>query len=456
MGTSDIDSAARPGKQDELLTWVEDVSGGKIVNRRQIAGGNRCHSWALDIEPNNGGALMPLYLRVQVAPTIGVEPYTVWREASVYRAVREPAIRMPRLVAAHPTVPAILTERAAGIAEFRHLKDEPARLAISQDFVAALAALHRLDISTLDLGALARQDLSVRAAITEEIQIWRAMYEETERRDPLIDLAFSWLEANRPQINDRAVLAHGDAGPGNFLFDQGRLTALIDWELAHLGDPMDDLAWFSMRCVMEPVPDFAACLRAYEAHSGIRVDRERLNFHRVLVSLRVVVIRHRNVSGLPGNSLVSRALNRRLLVEAIATASGIELPVLPKMVEPETARSPLYNKIIEDIRTEIVPRSTDAHAIALLKDGAKVMKHLREMDRYAAAMEAQELVAINDFFGKPQNSLAEGRAALSRRVLDGDYELTRLLTYFHGNVIRETQLNADAQGGLATRGFPAF
>lgn len=451
-----MDVAALPGGNAELLDWVADLCGGRVVDRRQISGGNRCESWALDVERESDGIVMPLYLRVQVAPPQGVEPYTVWREASIYRAVKEPAVRMPQLIASYDKIPAILTERAPGRAEYRRLKDPQGRLTVIRDFLRAIAALHALDIRAMDLGALSRPDITVKAAVIEELQTWRAMYEETGRIDPLIDFALAWLELNLPKVNERAVLVHGDAGPGNFLFDEGRLTALIDWELAHLGDPMEDLAWLSMRSVMEPVPDFAACIREYEAHSGIEIDRERLNYHRVFVSLRVVVIRHRNVSGLPGNSLVSRALNRRLLVQAIAAASSVSMPERATIVQPETARTPLFDKIIEDIRTEIVPRITDSHAVTLLKDAAKVLKHLRETDRYAVAMEEEELNALDAFFGSRQASVAEAQALLSQRILAGDYSLPRLLDYFHGNVTRETQINADAQGGLATRGFPEF
>jgi prepilin-type processing-associated H-X9-DG protein len=83
------------------------------------------------------------------------------------------------------------------------------------------------------------------------------MYEETGRRDALIDLAFAWLDKHPPTPPDAPLLVHGDAGPGNFLFADGHLTALLDWELAHPGDPTEDLAWFSMRSAMGPVPDFA-------------------------------------------------------------------------------------------------------------------------------------------------------------------------------------------------------
>jgi aminoglycoside phosphotransferase (APT) family kinase protein len=131
----------------------------------------------------------------------------------------------------------------------------PIKQAIAGEVMVDLARLHRHAATgvVLDGGG---NGTRIADHIRAELAIWRAMYEEVEGRDALIDLAFRWLDDNLPDPDGPVVLAHGDAGPGNFLFEDGRLTALIDWELAHLGDPMDDLAWFSMRCVMEPVPDF--------------------------------------------------------------------------------------------------------------------------------------------------------------------------------------------------------
>ena len=51
-----------------------------------------------------------------------------------------------------------------------------------------------------------------------------------------------------------------------------RVTAIVDWELAHVGDPMDDIAWLSWRATQQGWPDFPARLREYEAASGIEVD----------------------------------------------------------------------------------------------------------------------------------------------------------------------------------------
>ena len=81
----------------------------------------------------------------------------------------------------------------------------------------------------------------------------------------------------------------GDTGPGNLLHDGAHLTALLDFELAHLGDPMEDLAWIGTRNAQEPVPDFDALLDAY-VRAGGAVDRARIRYHFVFAELRIAVL----------------------------------------------------------------------------------------------------------------------------------------------------------------------
>ena len=65
--------------------------------------------------------------------------------------------------------------------------------------------------------------------------------------DPLVLYAQGWLRANAPKQVQRTVLVQGDTGPGNFLAEDGRVTGIVDWEFAHVGDPMADLAWLEYR-----------------------------------------------------------------------------------------------------------------------------------------------------------------------------------------------------------------
>ena len=439
---------------DDLMAWVAQVSSGVIAASDQVVGGNRCLSWAVDVRGADG-RVSELYLRYQPPRPPSVEPYTVPREAGIYRAIDGTGVMAPRLIAVHPSEPAVLMERVPGRADYRRLTDLADREAVASEFVAEIVRLHALDLKAMPIEGVT-PDAAIADYVRAELSIWRAMYEETGRRDALIDLALAWLDKHLPTPPDTPVLVHGDAGPGNFLFADGHLTALLDWELAHPGDPMEDLAWFSMRSVMEPVPDFAERLAEYARLSGRPFDRARFLYHRVFVSARVTIIRHRNVTGLPGASIVSRALNRRLLVEAIAAASGIGLPPPAPIDAPPTAQTALFDLVLEDMRTEIAPQCAAGSAASAVKDAVKMLKFLRESDRLGDAVTGQDLAAMNALLGAPQPSVAAGQAALVAALQAGAVSERQALGYFAGAVGREAQLAAGASGGLGTRGFPKF
>jgi len=89
------------------------------------------------------------------------------------------------------------------------------------------------------------------------------------------------------------VLVQGDTGPGNFMYADGRVVAVVDWELAHLGDPMDDIAWLALRATQEPFTDFPARLREYEALSGYAIDEARVRYYQVMAEAKLQVMGHR-------------------------------------------------------------------------------------------------------------------------------------------------------------------
>lgn len=435
-----------------LFAWVEEVCGGAIRARTQTSGGNRARSWALDVARPDGG-VTEVFLRYAPPRPPGVEPYTTHREAQVYRAIAGLDIRAPRLIAEHPEIQAILTDRARGIAEFRRLEDADAKQSIAAEVMTDLARLHAHPAAGVALdggGSGPRIADHVRA----ELATWRAMYDETGRPDALLDLAFHWLHSNMPDPDGPVALVHGDAGPGNFLFEHGKLTALIDWELAHLGDPMEDLAWFSMRCVMEPVPDFRASIAAYERAAGRAVDRSRILYHRVLVSARVVVIRHRNVTGEFAHAIVSRALNRRLLVQALSEASGVAVRWPAPIEAGATERGPMFARVLDDLRDVVVARSTDGQVIAKAKNAAKVIKYLEAWDRLGAPAEAAERAALAGLLGLPD--LLAARQELVAAIRAGRLGFATALQFSAEQAARDAQLASGASGGIASRRYPAL
>jgi len=114
---------------------------------------------------------------------------------------------------------------------------------------------------------------------------------------PVFELAFHWLRRNMPD-QGRVALVHGDFRNGNMLIGPEGVRAVLDWELAHAGDPMEDLGWICVNSWRFGVPDlpvggFGAredLYAGYEAVSGAPVDRGRARFWEVLGTLRWGVI----------------------------------------------------------------------------------------------------------------------------------------------------------------------
>jgi aminoglycoside phosphotransferase (APT) family kinase protein len=112
-------------------------------------------------------------------------------------------------------------------------------------YIDTLVAVHRLDPYELGLDFLAKPELGD-TPIEQELAYYGHFYRwsfGSETDHPYISASLSWLRANRPPTPDRAHLVWGDARIGNMLFQGPRCVAVLDWEMARLGDPMMDLAW---------------------------------------------------------------------------------------------------------------------------------------------------------------------------------------------------------------------
>lgn len=154
------------------------------------------------------------------------------------------------------------------------------RRKIGHDFIRHLATLHTADISAIDL-PFTGETPTVETAGPLALEKWeRTMYEQQLEPQPFLTQATRWLRANLP-VAPRVSLLHGDYRTGNFLFDGDRITGVVDWELASLGDPMEDLGWVLKTiwrlddkiCGFFEREEF---LSLYEEYSGIELDRDAL------------------------------------------------------------------------------------------------------------------------------------------------------------------------------------
>lgn len=132
-----------------------------------------------------------------------------------------------------------------------------------------------------------------------ELDKWEKVIDEDELvPQPIARAAIRWLRRNPPPPPPRVTAVHGDYRTGNFLFDgEGEIRAILDWEMCHLGDPLEDVAWAA-----DPLWAFqqterpggmiarADAFRLWEEASGMKIDPVRLRWWEVFNSLKGLAI----------------------------------------------------------------------------------------------------------------------------------------------------------------------
>jgi aminoglycoside phosphotransferase (APT) family kinase protein len=170
---------------------------------------------------------------------------------------------------------------------------ELARERLPDQLAEALARIHAIDPATLD-GVLPEPAADSALAQIEE---WERQLDAIGEPLPAVELGLRWLRANVPDPVE-ARLVHGDFRLGNFIVDESGLAAVIDWELAHLGDPAEDVGWLCIRSWRFGNDDHPAAgvgelepfLADYEAAGGRSLEAERLRFWEVLGNVKWAII----------------------------------------------------------------------------------------------------------------------------------------------------------------------
>jgi aminoglycoside phosphotransferase (APT) family kinase protein len=394
----------------------------------------------------------------------------------VYRALEPLGIPIPHVWAVDEDLDGFLVDRARGQVWFRPPADPAIATLVAQDFMRHLATWHAAGARALDLPSFGPVR-SIAHHQRDQLAGIEAVFAREDDAQPIDQLAriqLDHLVHHVPDHDGDPVLVQGDTGPGNFMYEGERVTAIVDWELAHLGDPMDDIAWLSWRATQQGWPDFPTRLREYEQASGIGVDAARVRYYRLNACARLgprfgladmgegttrplgpvgatdaAVDRYADGSG-----LVMNMLHRRMRLAAQADAMGIELP--GREVHDEAAspsHAVLYDAVLGQLRA-IVDRTDDRAVSNLAKAAARQVKYLGELDRNRRRFEEHELDDLGRLLGRTPPSLAEGRSLLAAAARDGTVEFDDYLLYHWARLIRDDWMMRKASGAMYERHWP--
>ena len=286
---------------------------GAISGLRRTPSGLSRETWLFDAHIGEGTAyrIEQLVLRRDPVRGRGLLDTDRLGELRLLRALEPsdiptPVVRYADVEGVHLERPSLLLRREPGICDYLVLnghRELPRRLKLAQRFCELLGQLHLSDWRQLGLGTLL-DDPGPGAALSALDQWTSTLLERGPGAYPELTAVELWLRERAP-TSQSTVLVHGDFKPGNALVDGDEVVVLLDWETAHLGDPLEDLGWMTqpLRLAEHLIAgawEQEDLIERYRALTGFAVDAEALAWWQALASYKTAVIQLTGLAGYIG------------------------------------------------------------------------------------------------------------------------------------------------------------
>lgn len=414
-----------------LRAWIEATTGSGITAIQRVSGGAFRTSCRVDLDGAPGAAFLKIDLGS--APRT---PFDLRREHELLTRLDGRA-RAPRTIGWHEGATAMAMHCLPGEARWAGIADEAHRDRIERSFAEALVECHAVDIASLALDHLP-PGLTIGEAIRRELDMWEELLDaNVADPDPLTLFAFRWLRHRLPADDRPAVLVQGDAGPGNFLFDAERVTGLVDWEMTHLGHPLEDLGCVLARSLVQPMASAERLLSLYRAASDRDWTMDELLYATILVMARFSVpialaleSRHTGMDfGLTNGYF---RLSQISLIRLIARAEGLTLDETPPASGPRPAIGFEFDYLRDVLGTIVRPAIDDPYVQYRLDGAIGLIGYLR--------------AALADDAAGPRGDRDELRALYADRIAKGDIATT--LQEFLAEALWRETLMKDMLGPL--------
>lgn len=234
------------------------------------------------------------FLRVEGHGALAGSELDLRREAAIIGAAGALGFPVPEVLAILDDPTALLMTLVPGTS-----RPDPQDLdAVAGEYMGLVARLHSSDPGAFPVA----QPPTVTAAIEADLGFWDGLVVTGGvGHVPLLAAARRVLGQQLPDDEGAPVLVHGDAGGGNFMIHEGKVAAMLDWEMAHLGDPHEDLAWVWMRGAHTDFGPPQKRISEYAAASDRTMDPERIRWHLVATMWKSCVSMHTEIATNAGN-----------------------------------------------------------------------------------------------------------------------------------------------------------
>jgi aminoglycoside phosphotransferase (APT) family kinase protein len=299
VGESDDVASGLRRFVEAQLPMVTDL---RIEDLRRTSAGFSRENWVFEASwIDEGGSAVHEPLIMRRDPVGSVLDTDRRIEFAVLRTLESTAIPAPRVRwldadGAQLGRPSVVMLREDGVCDWFVLSGDRTlddRVAIAHRFCDLLAAVHLVDWRGIGLGD-ALDDPGADAGLVA-VGHWEAELRRHQvESHPELEVVLAWLRANAPK-SQATVLVHGDFKPGNALMQGNEIHVMLDWETAHLGDPVEDLGWITnpVRAREHQIPgawERADIVERWSKVTGYSVDAEHLLWWNVLANYKLSVI----------------------------------------------------------------------------------------------------------------------------------------------------------------------
>jgi aminoglycoside phosphotransferase (APT) family kinase protein len=260
-----------------LVRWVERSLGGQVTRLERLPRWRA--GWSVDVERD--GQVHRLYARGERVSGF-LSPFTLEYEAQVHALLEDAGTPVPHVYGVVDGAPLsiLVMDHIPGVQGLALCGDEAARQSLLLDYIARLAEMHSIPMAEVAAHGIEVPESPEGVVLSVVFQKVEAAYlEQVNPRDPLIEFLRGWVRRHAPTTGERRAFVSWDAA--QFLHHEGRLTSLIDFELAHVGDAYMDLATFRTRDSIEPLGDLQPAFERYAELVGGPVDYDILRFFEV-------------------------------------------------------------------------------------------------------------------------------------------------------------------------------
>jgi aminoglycoside phosphotransferase (APT) family kinase protein len=431
---------------DKIVAWMHANIGGEVT--RIVRQPRWRPVWWVEVERD--GEHLELCVRGDRTDMSLIFPLD--HEMRLQAVMHDQGIPVPKVYGWIDDPTAYVMDRVPGRNDFEKAT-EAERESVVDDYLQILARLHALPLDPfIDAGIMraATPDESGLLGIARYEANWRSM---KRMPDPFIEFSLAWLRRNPPRSKGREAAIVWDSG--QFHHENGRIVAVLDVEIGHIGDPMMDLAAWRQRDTVIGYGHMARLYDRYAELSGTEVDLDALQRHHFFFCLSNQLSVGPATRVPPPESDLMTNLQwcyetNLFATEALAEILDVELPTVDMPAPRESQAEVVLQHLVRNLGSVGID---DEYLRYQVRTMFRMARHAQRLDQVGDALAAADLDDLHDLLGHRPDSWLEGEAELERFVLanaDTHRYDEQLLRVFHKRHLR-AQMTLGPAGSAMTR-----